>query len=66
MKGDKVFLVGVVMAFGGLIGIVVGFLLHLVFPALGTWIALICFVAVCVSIIPLLIALGISAFDLLT
>lgn len=63
MKGDKVFLVGIVMAFGGLIGIVVGFLLHLVFPVLGTWIALICFVAVCISIIPLLIALGMCAYS---
>lgn len=63
MKGDKVFLVGIVMALGGLIGIVVGFLLHLLFPVLGTWIALICFVAVCISFIPLLIALGMGAYS---
>ena len=63
MKGDKMFLVGIVMALGGLIGIVVGFLLYLVFPVLGTWIALICFVAVCISIIPLLIALGMCAYS---
>ena len=63
MKGDKVFLVGIVMALGGLIGIVVGFLLHLVFPVLGTWIALICFADVCISIIPLLIALGMCAYS---
>lgn len=63
MKGDKVFLVGIVMALGGLIGIVVGFLLNLVFPVLGAWIALICFVDVCVSIIPLLIALGMCAYS---
>ena len=60
MKGDKVFLVGTIMAFGGLIGIAVGYLVHLVFPILGTWIALICFIALCVSIIPLLIALAVS------
>lgn len=60
MKGDKVFLVGSVMAFGGLIGIAVGYLVHLVFPILGTWIALICFIALCVSIIPLLIALTLA------
>lgn len=60
MKGDKVFLVGSVMAFGGLIGIAVGYLVHLVFPILGTWIALICFIALCVSIIPLLIALALA------
>ena len=60
MKGDKVFLVGTVMALGGLIGIAVGYLVHLVFPILGTWIALICFVALCVSIIPLLIALAVA------
>ena len=63
MKGDKVFLVGIVMALGGLIGIVVGFLLHLMFPVLGTWIALICFVALCISIIPLLIALAVIAIE---
>ena len=60
MKGDKVFLVGTVMALGGLIGIAVGYLVHLVFPILGTWIALICFIALCVSIIPLLIALALA------
>ena len=60
MKGDKVFLVGTIMAFGGLIGIAVGYLVHLVFPILGTWIALICFIALCVSIIPLLISLAVS------
>lgn len=63
MKGDKMFLVGIVMALGGLIGIIVGFLLHLVFPVLGTRVALICFVAVCVSIIPLLIALIACMFE---
>lgn len=63
MKGDKVFLVGIVMALGGLTGIVVGFLFHLVFPVIGAWIALICFVDVCVSIIPLLIALGMCAYS---
>ena len=63
MKGDKVFLVGTVMAFVGLIGIVVGFLLHLAFPVLGTWIALICFIALCVGIIPLLIALIMCAYE---
>lgn len=60
MKGDKVFLVGTVMAFCGLIGIAVGYLVHLVFPILGTWIALICFISLCVSIIPLLIALALA------
>lgn len=63
MKGDKVFLVGTVMALGGLIWIAVGYLVHLVFPVLGTWIALICFIALCVSIIPLLIALGMCAYS---
>ena len=60
MKGDKVFLVGVLMALGGLIGIAVGYLVHLVFPILGTWIALICFMALCISIIPLMIALALA------
>lgn len=63
MKGEKVFLIGIVMALGGLIGIVVGFLLHLMFPVLGTWIALICFIALCVSLIPLLIALIMCAYE---
>lgn len=63
MKGDKMFLVGAVMALGGLIGIALGYLVHLVFPILGTWIALICFIALCVSIIPLLIALVMCAYS---
>lgn len=63
MKGDKVFLFGTVMALGGLIGIVVGYLIHLMFPVLGTWIALVCFVALCVSLIPLLMALIMCAFE---
>lgn len=63
MKGEKVFLIGIVMALGGLIGIVVGFLLHLMFPVLGTWIVLICFVTVCVSLFPLLIALIMCAYE---
>lgn len=63
MKGESVFKVGIILALGGLIGIIVGFLLHPVFPALGAWIALICFVAVCISIIPLLIALGMCAYS---
>ncbi len=63
MKGDKVFLVGTVMALGGLIGIAVGYLVNLVFPILGAWIALICFIALCVSIILLLIALVVTAME---
>ena len=63
MKGETIFKVGTVMALGGLTGIAVGYLVQLVFPILGTWIALICFVALCVSFIPLLIALGMCAYS---
>ena len=63
MKGESVFKVGIIMALGGLIGIVAGFSLYLLFPVLGTWVALICFVALCISIIPLLIALCMCAYS---
>lgn len=63
MKGESVFKVGIILALIGLIGIIVGFLLHLMFPILGTWIALICFIALCVGLIPLLIALIMCAYE---
>ena len=63
MKGDKLFKVSIVMALCGLIGIIIGFVISVMSPVIGAWVALICFVALCVSLVLSLIALFVYAFD---
>ena len=56
MKGDKLFMTATIMELGGLIGILVGYLINLLFPFAGALVALICFIIVCIGLVLLLVA----------
>lgn len=63
MKGDKLFMVSIVMEFVGLVGIIIGYPLQYIFPVLSAWIALICFITLCVGLILSLVSLLICVFE---
>lgn len=63
MKGDKLFMVSIVMELVGFIGIIIALPLQYIFPVLSAWIALICFITLCVGMILSLVVLFIIAFE---
>ena len=56
MKGDKLFMVSIVMELVGLDGIIIAFPLQYIFPVLSAWIALICFIILCIGLVLSLVA----------
>lgn len=63
MKGDKLFMVSIVMELVGLVGIIIAYPFQYIFPVLSAWIGLICFITVCVGMILSLVVLFIYAFE---
>lgn len=63
MKGEKLFMVSIVMEFVGLVGIIIAYPFRYIFPVLSAWIGLICFITVCVGLILSLAVLFIYAFE---
>lgn len=63
MKRDKLFATSIVMELGGLVGILIGYFVNLLFPVVGSWIANICLIVVCIGLILSLVVLAIEVYD---